>query len=95
MSTTHNDTLYLLADLFTGRRTPLEQLLSQKTRNSSLLRIRILHSIENKIPLTSSDYRPIGFHKILLVARGAASCVSARLATNVDLFACFAERKSS
>ena len=38
----------------------------------------------------------MGFHKSTLVARGAdtqldPSCVSAPLATNVDLFACFAE----
>ena len=38
----------------------------------------------------------IGFHKSTLVARGAntqlkPSCVSAPLATNVDLFVCFAE----
>ena len=40
---------------------------------------------------------PMGFHKSTLVARGAntqldPSCVSAPPATNVDLFACFAER---
>ena len=39
----------------------------------------------------------MGFHKSTLVARGAntqldPSCVSAPPATNVDLFACFAER---
>ena len=39
----------------------------------------------------------IGFHKSTLVARGAntqldPSCVSALLATKVDLFVCFAER---
>ena len=39
----------------------------------------------------------MGFHKSTLLARGAdtqldPSCVSVRLATNVDLFACFAER---
>ena len=39
----------------------------------------------------------MGFHKSTLVARGAdtqlgSSCVSAPLATNVDLLACFAER---
>ena len=39
----------------------------------------------------------MGFHKSTLVARGAdaqldTSCVSVPLATNVDLFACFAER---
>ena len=39
----------------------------------------------------------MGFHKSTLVARGAntqlgPSCVSAPLATNVDLFVCFAER---
>ena len=38
----------------------------------------------------------MGFHKSMLVARGAntqldPSCVSAPLATNVDLFVCFAE----
>ena len=40
---------------------------------------------------------PMGLHKTTLVARGAntqldPSCVSAPLATNVDLFACFVER---
>ena len=39
----------------------------------------------------------MGFHKSTLVARGAntqlkPNCVSAPLATDVDLFACFAER---
>ena len=39
----------------------------------------------------------MGFHKSTLVARGTdtqldPSCVLAPLATNVDLFACFAER---
>ena len=39
----------------------------------------------------------MGFHKSTLVARGAdtqldPSCISAPLATNVNLFACFAER---
>ena len=39
----------------------------------------------------------MGFHKSTLLARGAntqldPSCVTAPLATNVDLFACFAER---
>ena len=39
----------------------------------------------------------MGFHKSTLVARGANTqldliCVSAPLATNVDLLACFAER---
>ena len=39
----------------------------------------------------------MGFHKSTLVARGAniqldSGCVSAPPATNVDLFACFAER---
>ena len=39
----------------------------------------------------------VGFHKFTLVAKGAdtqpdPSCVSAPLETNVDLFACFAER---
>ena len=39
----------------------------------------------------------MGFHKSTLVARGAntqldPSCVSAPPATNMDLFACFAER---
>ena len=39
----------------------------------------------------------MGFHKSTLVARGAdtqldPSCVSTPLATNVDLFVCFAER---
>ena len=39
----------------------------------------------------------MGFHKSTLVARGSdtqldPSCVSAPLATNVDLFGCFAER---
>ena len=39
----------------------------------------------------------MGFHKSTLVTRGAntqldPSCVSAPPATNVDLFACFAER---
>ena len=39
----------------------------------------------------------MGFHKFTLVVRGAntqldISCVSAPPATNVDLFACFAER---
>jgi len=39
----------------------------------------------------------MGFHKSTLVVRGAGkqldpSCISATLATHVDLFACFAER---
>ena len=39
----------------------------------------------------------MGFHKSTLVARGAntqldPSCISALTATNVDVFACFAER---
>ena len=41
--------------------------------------------------------RRMGFHKSTLVTRGAdtqlyPSCISAPLATNVGLFACFAER---
>ena len=45
----------------------------------------------------SSCVSPTGFPKSTLVARGAntqldPSCVSAPLVTNVDLFACFAER---
>ena len=44
--------------------------------------------------------RRMGFHKSTLVARGAdtqldSSCVSAPLATNVDLFACFANSQNN
>ena len=47
--------------------------------------------------MTSTIVALMGFHKSTLVARGAnmqldPSCVSAPPATNVDLFACFAER---
>ena len=47
----------------------------------------------------SIHYNVVGFHKSTLVARVANTlldpscvCVSAPLATNVDLFVCFAER---
>ena len=45
----------------------------------------------------AAEQETMGFHKSTLVARGTntqldPSCVSAPLATNVDLFACFAER---
>ena len=49
--------------------------------------------------LMTEMLQPMEFQKSTLVASGAdaqltlrSSCVSAPLATNVDLFACFAER---
>ena len=58
-----------------------------------MLRYVYWHAIFIYIYLLST----MGFHKSTLVARGAntqldPSCVSALPATNVDLFACFAER---
>ena len=49
------------------------------------------------VSMQNSSESAMGFHKSTLVARGAdtqldPSCVSAPLATNVDLFACFPER---
>ena len=39
-----------LSNLFTGKRTPPEQLVSPKTRNAFFLKLRILHSMENQTP---------------------------------------------